>query len=44
LEEMINQLKSFSADWQYHAQKAVDMEAGLFNDWVIELASSLVLQ
>jgi len=32
LEEMINQLKSFSPDWQYHAQKAVDIETGLFKD------------
>ena len=41
LEEMINQLKSFSPDWQYHAQKAVDIETGLFNDWVLELGNSL---
>lgn len=43
LEEMINQLKTFSPDWQYHAQKAVDMETGLFNDWIIALADSLSL-
>jgi hypothetical protein len=43
LEEMINQLKTFSPDWQYHAQKAVDMETGLFNDWVLELGNSLEL-
>lgn len=41
LEEMIKQLKTFSPDWQYHAQKAVDMETGLFNDWVLELGNSL---
>jgi hypothetical protein len=41
LEEMINQLKTFSPDWQYHAQKAVGMETGLFNDWVLELGNSL---
>jgi hypothetical protein len=41
LEEMINQLKTFSPNWQYHAQKAVDMETGLFNDWVLALADSL---
>lgn len=41
LEEMINQLKTFSPDWQYHAQKAVDMETGLFDDWVLELGNSL---
>ncbi len=43
LEEMINQLKSFSPDWQLHAQKAVDMETGLFNKWVTELAGELAL-
>jgi hypothetical protein len=37
LEEMINQLQKFSADWQSHAQKAVDMETGLFNQWVNNL-------
>src|ERR1700748_3862960 len=41
LEEMINQLKTFSPDWQYHAQKVVDMETGLFTDWVLELGNSL---
>src|ERR1700744_750702 len=41
LEEMINQLKSFSPDWQYHAQKAVDMETGLFDDWVLELGKEV---
>jgi len=34
LEEMINQLEKFSPDWQAHAQKAVDMETRLFNNWV----------
>jgi hypothetical protein len=43
LEEMINQLKTFSPEWQYHAQKAVDVETGLFNDWVLALSSSLEL-
>lgn len=37
LEEMINQLKTFSPQWQLHADKAVVMEARLFNDWVIAL-------
>jgi hypothetical protein len=44
LEEMINQLKTFSPDWQHHAQKAVNIETGLFNDWVLALSDSLVLQ
>jgi len=44
LEEMINQLKSFSPDWQLHAEKAVDMESNLFNNWVNALGESLQLQ
>ncbi|HYK77893.1 MAG TPA: hypothetical protein VEV16_13020 [Daejeonella sp.] len=34
LEEMIAQLKSFSADWKKHADKAVELESDLFNSWV----------
>jgi len=41
LEEMINQLKHFSPDWQLHAQKAVDMETRLFGQWVGQLAGSI---
>jgi len=37
LEEMINQLKTFSPDWQIHADKAVAMETRLFNQWVDQL-------
>ncbi|TSJ39296.1 hypothetical protein FO440_16210 [Mucilaginibacter corticis] len=37
LEEMINQLKQFSPQWQLHADKAVEMETRLFNDWVVAL-------
>lgn len=44
LEEMINQLQKFSPEWQLHAQKAVDMETGLFENWVKALADSLALQ
>jgi hypothetical protein len=43
LEEMINQLKSFSPEWEYHAQKAVDMETELFNTWVNNLAEEIVI-
>ena len=41
LEEMINQLKKFSPDWQLHADKAVVMEAKLFNQWVGNLAAEV---
>lgn len=37
LEEMINQLKAFSPDWQFHADKAVAMESSLFGQWVVQL-------
>jgi hypothetical protein len=41
LEEMINQLKSFSPQWQLHADKAVAMETRLFNDWVVALGKEV---
>jgi len=41
LEEMIAQLNKFSPDWEHHAQKAVEMETRLFNDWVGELSGIL---
>jgi len=34
LEEMLVQLKNFSADWQIHAEKAVEFESSLFDQWV----------
>lgn len=34
LEEMLVQLKSFSPDWEKHAEKAVEFETILFNDWL----------
>jgi len=41
LEEMIHQLKKFSAQWEDHAKIAVDYESSLFNDWVAALESEL---
>ncbi|MDB5023373.1 MAG: hypothetical protein JWP78_1128 [Mucilaginibacter sp.] len=41
LEEMINQLKSFSPDWKFHADKAVEMESRLFAQWVEQLNSEI---
>jgi hypothetical protein len=41
LEEMINQLKSFSPDWELHAQKAVEYETELFGDWVTAISSEI---
>ncbi len=41
LEEMLNQLQNFSADWQVHADKAVAIETRLFEDWVNEVGVEL---
>ena len=41
LEEMINQLKSFSPEWQFHANKAVEMESELFTQWVDQLSNEI---
>ncbi len=41
LEEMINQLQNFSPIWQQHADKAVEIEARLFNQWVVELGKEV---
>ena len=41
LEEMLNQLKTFSPDWEIHAEKAVAFESRLFNNWVKALANEL---
>jgi hypothetical protein len=38
LEEMISQLKSFSVDWETHAEKALAIEKMLFEIWVNEIA------
>jgi bacterioferritin (cytochrome b1) len=41
LEEMLKQLKDFSADWQIHAKKSLEIEAALFEDWAVALAAEL---
>ena len=41
LEEMINQLKSFSPKWEFHAGKAVEMETRLFLQWVRQLSGEV---
>jgi hypothetical protein len=37
LAEMIDQLKSFSPNWEIHANKACEIEKVLFEVWVLEL-------
>jgi bacterioferritin (cytochrome b1) len=41
LEEMINQLQHFSPQWELHAQKAVEFETKLFNQWVEQLGKEI---
>lgn len=41
LEEMLVQLKNFSPDWQTHADKAVELETGLFERWLVGLGREL---
>jgi hypothetical protein len=41
LEEMLHQLKQFSPDWEIHAQKAVEIETGLFKDWIQALSKEI---
>lgn len=41
LAEMIEQLKSFSPDWEIHAKKAIDIEKQLFEDWTRALVGEI---
>ncbi|NCD72033.1 hypothetical protein [Mucilaginibacter agri] len=41
LEEMINQLKTFSPDWEHHAAQAVEIETDLFTQWVNQLTKEV---
>lgn len=44
LEEMLNQLKEFSPDWEKHAQEIIQIEQKMFNDWMLSLAKELEQQ
>ena len=37
LEEMLNQLREFSTDWEKHANEVIKIETEMFNDWMIGL-------
>ena len=41
LEEMINQLVSFSDDWKQHAENVIAIEHALFSDWTKDLANQV---
>jgi ribonucleotide reductase alpha subunit len=38
LEEMLNQLKTFSPDWEKHAVQVIKIEQEMFNSWISNLA------
>ncbi|MEE1944098.1 hypothetical protein VRU48_03195 [Pedobacter sp. KR3-3] len=38
LEEMLNQLREFSPDWEKHAEAIIQIEQKMFNDWMQSLA------
>lgn len=42
LEEMLHQLKSFSTDWETHADLAVKIEHSLFQDWMESLEEEVL--
>lgn len=42
LEEMINQLKSFSSDWETHAALVIEIEQGMFDAWISNLGKQLL--
>lgn len=37
LEEMLNQLQEFSADWEKHANEIIKIEQQMFTDWMVGL-------
>jgi hypothetical protein len=41
LEEMTAQLKSFSADWEFHAANIISIEKNLYQNWINDLAAAL---
>jgi uncharacterized ubiquitin-like protein YukD len=41
LEEMINQLISFSENWEHHAKAVIKIETDLFNTWTSVLAHEI---
>lgn len=41
LEEMLNQLREFSPDWELHANEIIKIEQEMFNSWMLGLAKEL---
>lgn len=40
LEEMLNQLKTFSTDWEHHAEIVVKIEQEMFDNWINHLGTA----
>jgi len=41
LEEMLNQLKTFSEDWEKHAEIVIKMEQDMFDSWIANLGKQI---
>lgn len=41
LEEMLNQLKTFSPDWQHHAEIVLKIEQKMFDNWINQLGTAM---
>jgi rubrerythrin len=41
LEEMLNQLKTFSSDWEKHAEIVIKIEQEMFEDWILNLGKQI---
>lgn len=42
LEEMLNQLKTFSEDWELHAEVVIKIEQEMFSNWIDSLDQQLL--
>jgi hypothetical protein len=43
LEEMLNQLRDFSTDWEKHAEEIVKIEQLMFENWMTTLKNELIV-
>jgi rubrerythrin len=41
LEEMLNQLKTFSPDWEKHAELVIKIEQEMFEEWILNLGKQI---
>jgi rubrerythrin len=41
LEEMLNQLKTFSTDWEKHAEIVIKIEQEMFEEWILNLGKQI---